>query len=652
MVAAEETPSELQRIGRYRILGELGHGTTAMLYLARVDGPGGFERLFAVKAIHRHLCREPAFLDMFLNEARISAQVRHPNVVSVNDLEIEDGRYFLAMDYVCGETLSSLLGATWNRKEPLPWTIAAAVIAKVCEGLHAVHELLDPVGRPLEVVHRDVAPQNIMVSYSGQVFLMDFGISKALSSISHTKPGIVRGTVAYLSPEQVRGVQPDRRSDLFSVGTILWESTVGLRLFKHDSELGTATRILKMPVPKPSDFHEDYPEELERIVLKALNRDREARYQTAQEIADDLHELLKTCPEPVRAAQLAEYMKTAFADRYEKRLELQRSAREDDPPRLTPTSGSRSDINKLAAVNIDDDVSFDELSPSLFAGLRSQVSEKMTSAEDKAPNEELPLPPAKAAVSVTPAVSTRKKGAEPLTDEKVVAAEPEAATTPELSPSAAGAEENPPAQVDAKTTAPKADQDAPAHTADSDSPSSGEASPLSLSDTESQWLDNESLPSEVVVTHSQGGRRLGMALTGCAVLGLLWFAMTFDASPDPKPHPAQTVEAPAPKPTPTPRAPPIAPSAPIQAEQKVATADLKALGSEAVEAALGAAPSGENVKPLSFEAETIAPKRLKKTVKKRIKRRGRPKRRISTIKKTKPARTRPKSTMLFSGDDL
>lgn len=608
MPAAEETPSELQRIGRYRILGELGHGTTAMLYLARVDGPGGFERLFAVKAIHRHLCREPAFLDMFLNEARISAQVRHPNVVSVNDLEIEAGRYVLAMDYVCGETLSSLLGATWNRKKPLPWTLAAAVLAKVCEGLHAVHELLDPVGRPLQVVHRDVAPQNIMVSYTGQVFLMDFGISKALSSISHTKPGIVRGTVAYLSPEQVRGDQPDRRSDLFSVGTILWESTVGLRLFKHDSELGTATRILKMPVPKPSEFREDYPKELERIIFKALNRNPDERYQTAQEIAEDLHELLKSCPQPVRPAQLSEYMKMAFADRYEKRLELQRSAREDDPPKLLPTSESRSDINKLAAVNIDDDVSFDELSPSLFAGLQSQLIDKMASAE-----EEVPF------TQVQPAVSMSK---------------PKETTDAE-----------PPANKEEKAQAiaeSKAEQI-----------SESSATAPALNKVESQWLDNESLPSEVVVTHSQGGRWLGLALVGCAALSLLWFAMTFEISPKPKTQPMQTTQAPEPI---------IPPPAPVAAEQKVAKADLTALRPEAVEAALNAEPRDE-VEPLSFEAETIAtsaspesevapaPKAAPKPVKKRAKRR-RLKRRSSAVKKAAPAKTVPKNELLFSGDDL
>lgn len=320
-----------KKIGRYRVLCELGTGSMASLYLGRAGGLGGFERLFALKVVHPHLCRKPAFIDMFLNEARIAASVHHPNVVPVYEIDVDDGQYFLAMDYVSGETLALLLRSTWHAQRNLPMRFAAHIVASAAEGLHAAHELTDAEGASRNVVHRDVAPQNIMIGYDGIVRVTDFGIAKAMDSVSQTKPGVLKGTVAYMSPEQVRGQELDRRVDVFALGVLLWEATLGLRLFKDKTELRTAGRILRMAPPPPTSMHDDYPEALEHIVMKALAKDRDERYPTARALSEDLFAYLAT-EERVTASEMEKFLGEVFSKRLEQRRALERDAAESEPP--------------------------------------------------------------------------------------------------------------------------------------------------------------------------------------------------------------------------------------------------------------------------------------------------------------------------------
>src|SRR5688572_5161089 len=235
-----------EKIGRYTILCELGIGGMATVYLGRSGGVGDFQRLFAIKMIHDNLCEIPEFVSLFLNEARIAARIHHPHVAAVYDIDIEDGRYYLSMDYISGETLQLALQMTWNNDLPFPLEIAAHVVACAADGLHAAHELRDDEGDPLGVVHRDVAPQNIILGYDGIVRVMDFGIAKALDRVSLTDPGTLRGSVPYMAPEQVNRQTIDRRSDIFALGVVLWETTVGKRLFQHRTAIGTIARILGM----------------------------------------------------------------------------------------------------------------------------------------------------------------------------------------------------------------------------------------------------------------------------------------------------------------------------------------------------------------------------------------------------------------------
>lgn len=331
-MAPEDKSLELPwaRVGPYRLLCELGRGSMAVVYLGRTEGPGGFERLCALKMIHPHLSEAQEFVDLFLNEARIAAMIHHPNVIAVDDIGLHDGRYYLRMNYVSGETLFQALNRTWNEGTPFPLPIAAQIIAEVTEGLHAAHELKDPTGAPLGVIHRDLGPHNILIGYDGVVRVMDFGIAKALDQVTATQPGTWRGTAAFMSPEQVRGEPIDRRADVFSLGVVLWETTVGARLFKHTTMAGTMTRILSLDVPRPSSLRADYAPELERIVLKALERDPARRYSTARELGEDLSRYLVEIGVAQGAASLERFMAETFRERHEERALMEQEARRHD----------------------------------------------------------------------------------------------------------------------------------------------------------------------------------------------------------------------------------------------------------------------------------------------------------------------------------
>ncbi|MFO0729202.1 MAG: serine/threonine-protein kinase [Myxococcota bacterium] len=320
---ATQTPT---RLGRYEVLCELGHGGMAVLYLARAAGIGGFERLFALKMIHPHLGKEEGFVRMFLEEARLAARIRHPNVVPVYEVDVELGRHYIAMDYLSGETFGAVLSQTWPKGRSFPIGLATYVVAMAAEGLHAAHELRGPDQQLLGVVHRDVTPQNLMLGYDGSVRVMDFGVAKALDQVSHSRPGTFKGTPAYMSPEHVLGEPLDRRADTFSLGVLLWEATLGKRLFKSTTELKTAARVLKMEVPNPRSIAPDYPAPLADIVMRALQRPRDERYATARALAEDLQHFMSTSGLRGSPGELEAFMRNIFSERLEERLELERKA--------------------------------------------------------------------------------------------------------------------------------------------------------------------------------------------------------------------------------------------------------------------------------------------------------------------------------------
>lgn len=302
-----------KRIGRYEILGELAAGGMAEILLARVSGPGSFRRALVIKRILRSYAGSATFVRMFLDEARIVASLQHPNVVHVQELGEHEGEAFLVMEYVAGENAASLLKRAVAMNEPLDPRLAAHIVAEAAAALHAAHELVDDRGEPQHLVHRDVSPHNLLVSYDGHVKLVDFGIAHYAQRSTKTEPGELKGKFEYMSPEQGLGRELDRRSDLFSTGIVLYELSTGRRLFKRASAARTIEAICREPVTPPSRVVPGYPPALEAIVMRALAKDPDERFATGAELRRALLEVARDLPSPVEA--LAEKMQALFADR-------------------------------------------------------------------------------------------------------------------------------------------------------------------------------------------------------------------------------------------------------------------------------------------------------------------------------------------------
>ncbi|WP_170229136.1 serine/threonine-protein kinase [Polyangium fumosum] len=282
---------EANTLGKYRLIAELGHGGMAEVYLAVVQGPAGFNKLCVIKQIRPQLATDPEFLGMFLDEARLAARLSHPNVVQTNEVGQEGERYFIAMEYLEGQPLNRILHRI-GRDGGLTLPMHLRIIVDMLSGLHHAHELTDFDGTPLNVVHRDVTPHNVFVTYDGQVKVVDFGIAKAMNSSAETRLGVVKGKVAYMAPEQARGERVDRRADIFSAGVMLWEAATGRRLWKGIPDLTVLHRLINGDIPSPRSVDPDVPEGLEKIVMKALALRREDRYATSTDLATALEELL------------------------------------------------------------------------------------------------------------------------------------------------------------------------------------------------------------------------------------------------------------------------------------------------------------------------------------------------------------------------
>ena len=270
---------------RYELVQRLGYGGMAMVYLARVRGLAGFEKQVAVKIIHQHLAAEPEFVEMFLNEARTAARLHSPHIGEVLDVGEDGGLYYMVMEYIEGETLSSLLRAL--RAEPkgtrLPVAVILQILADACTGLSAVHTLRDDDGNPYDLVHRDVSPQNLLITVDGWVKLVDFGIVKATGIHRSTLTGHLRGKLPYMAPEQARGKAVSRASDVFALGAILWELCTGKRLFAADTDAETLTKVMRCEVPKLADVlpASDVPPGLQDLLDRALTPDPSDRFPTA-----------------------------------------------------------------------------------------------------------------------------------------------------------------------------------------------------------------------------------------------------------------------------------------------------------------------------------------------------------------------------------
>ncbi|MFO0727236.1 MAG: protein kinase [Myxococcota bacterium] len=299
--------------GKYRLVKKLATGGMAEIFLGhRHDTPN--ERV-VIKRILPHLLESADFVSMFLDEARIAAQLNHPNIVQIHDVGQINGAYFIAMEYIHGEDVRRIYNQAYKLQRSLPLSHSIRVIAEAAMGLDFAHRLPDLTGKPMGVVHRDVSPQNILVTYEGGVKVVDFGIAKAANKVNQTRAGVLKGKYSYMSPEQAMGDDIDQRTDIFALGIILYETTTGTRLFKRPSELQTLQAVIKCEVLEPSDALPGYPIELEEIVMRALAKKASDRYQTAELLSLDLYRFLRTSGLYVEPDAIAEFMADLFADR-------------------------------------------------------------------------------------------------------------------------------------------------------------------------------------------------------------------------------------------------------------------------------------------------------------------------------------------------
>jgi serine/threonine protein kinase len=334
----------VRRLGRFQIIGRLATGGMAEVYLALSGELPGFRTLIVVKRILPHLASNGQFIRMFLDEARLAALLDHPNVVRIIEVGHDGEEYFLAMELVQGKPLSAVLRKAARERRPPTPALTAYLIAQAASGLGYAHALTDGEGRPLGVVHRDVSPQNVLVSFEGAVKLIDFGVARAFGRVAHTSPGGLKGKIEYMSPEQASAEEVDHRAHVFALGVVLWEALTGRRLFRRETELATMRAIVDDPIPRPSEVA-DVPPELDAVVMRALRKRRDARFSSAHEMALAL-ERYAFGNDGFSPQQVAGYMKGLFAAEF---LQWRKTATAALDMEVEPVAKGNARIEALGA---------------------------------------------------------------------------------------------------------------------------------------------------------------------------------------------------------------------------------------------------------------------------------------------------------------
>ncbi|WNG60352.1 protein kinase [Archangium gephyra] len=318
--------------GKYLLLDRINIGGMAEVWRGKMFGAGGFERLVAIKRILPNIAEDDEFISMFIDEAKISVQLNHANIAQIYELGQITNSYFIAMEYIPGRDMRAIFDRCRKKGEPAPVPLVAYMVAKMCEGLDYAHRKKTNQGHDLNIVHRDISPQNILISFEGEVKVIDFGIAKAAGKATKTQAGILKGKFGYMSPEQIRGLPLDRRSDIFAIGVCLYEMLTGERLFVGDSDFSVLEKVRKAEVAPPSTYNRRIPEALEKIVLKALARDVDERYQYANELGDDLQRFLLTSDSIFGRKDLMQYMKSTFAEDVEREKQRLHEYADIKPP--------------------------------------------------------------------------------------------------------------------------------------------------------------------------------------------------------------------------------------------------------------------------------------------------------------------------------
>jgi serine/threonine-protein kinase len=331
-VAPEPLATDSRVLGRYALHQEIAAGGMATVYFGRLLGPIGFNRTVAIKRLHPQFAKEPDFVDMFLDEARLAARVKHPNVVSILDVVAREGELFLVMEYVHGESLSRLLRLAEAAEKPVPLPILSAIVIGLLCGLHAAHEARDELGNELHIVHRDVSPQNVLVGADGVSRLLDFGIAKAAGRLQTTREGQFKGKLAYMAPEQIVRGAIDRRCDVYAAGVLLWSALAGALPFVG-GEASVMFQILSAEIAPPSSVRGAIPAELDALVLRAMARAPEGRFATALEMAAELERVVPPATQLAVGAWVAETARSVLDARSEQLREAEGTPSRSVPPR-------------------------------------------------------------------------------------------------------------------------------------------------------------------------------------------------------------------------------------------------------------------------------------------------------------------------------
>ena len=396
------SPTEPVSFGKYLLMGLIARGGMAEVYRARSRNSN---RLFAIKCMRPQLAKESRFVDMFLREGRLAVRLEHESIVRTYELGRNDGRYFIAMEYIGGKDLTQILRRCQEAQARIPVPHACFITAKMAEGLHYAHTLADTDGRPLAIVNRDVSPSNVRIGYDGEVKLLDFGIAQAMEKFT-SEIGILKGKFSYMSPEQIRGMPVDARTDVFSTGIILHEMLTTEKLFRGDTEFQLMERVRNAEVVPPSKFNRRVPEELDRVVLKALARDVADRYQSAAELAADLHAFLQ--PYRFDPRELVEHLRGLFRSDYDREAaELAACFRA-----LLPTNDGEeaSLVMHASAMSLDGvtiSVSQDDSAPLSNQEQTSPESVAPRSAPAPAPTTPAPTPKQSGPTQVRPETPSR-----------------------------------------------------------------------------------------------------------------------------------------------------------------------------------------------------------------------------------------------------
>lgn len=306
------------QFGKYLLLDRIAVGGMAEVYRAKFFGAERFEKILAIKKLLPNIAEDEEFVEMFINEAKLASQLTHSNICQIYDLGKIDGNLFIAMEYVWGKDLLQIINWFRRSKEAMPPPMAAYIATRICEGIDYAYHKRGPKGMPLKIIHRDVSPQNVLISYDGEVKIIDFGIAKATLHHSETQAGLLKGKFSYMSPEQVQGYPIDHRSDIFSIGTCLFEMLTSMSLFRGENDFVTLEKVRKAEVPRPTEINPKIPKSLEKILLKALAPRADDRWQRAADFQDALQRFLITTPPIYTAKRLADWMKITFTDDIEK----------------------------------------------------------------------------------------------------------------------------------------------------------------------------------------------------------------------------------------------------------------------------------------------------------------------------------------------